>query len=93
MLRETKCSKSRDLIAIAIRQQDTEECLNHKGTEIRVFWASEKGGQRGRWRGETWYERGQGMEDKEGGRMREKGWEERGPKALPLYPPYDLGTL
>ena len=30
---------------------------------------------------EKWWESEQGLKGKEGGKMREKGWEERGPKA------------
>ena len=34
----------------------------------------------GRERGEKWWKSEQGLKGKEGGKMRGKGWEERGPK-------------
>ena len=42
---------------------------------------SKKRGVKGEVKGQKWWESEQGLKGKQGGKMREKGWEERGPKA------------
>ena len=59
-----------------------EEHLNHMGYLNQSFPEVKKGVNKvGGEVKKAGSERGQGLKGKEGRRMREKGWEERGPKA------------
>ena len=74
----------------------TQEYLNHRGTKIRVFVEAKQGGIKGGGEEEKKDKR-QGLKGKEGGRTREKGWEEMGPESalekLRFWHPDDSGTL
>ena len=87
-----KCFTELIWVIVAKASSKSEGHLN-----LGVFWQSKKGGWTGRRRGEKWWESEQGLNGKEGGKMREKGWLERGPKAHSKNSgfgiPYDLGTL
>ena len=57
-----------------------ERVPKSEGYLNRSFPGVEKGRKRGEKRGGKWWESEQGLKGKEGGKMRGKGWEQRGPK-------------
>ena len=68
-------------VPFALIHQDIKEYLNQSGTQKSEFSGSQKRGDKGEVRRGEVVGEWTGTEGERGGKMREKGWGERGPKA------------